>query len=129
MFLKRSLLVAFCVWLGLFLACRQQRDLTPDLKLTHEISPQPPRVGEVTITLRLTDATGKPLSGALLKLEGNMSHAGMAPVFAEAQETDAGRYRSTLALSMAGDWYVLVTGTLPNGRRFERPFEMKGVAP
>ena len=57
-----------------------------------------------------------------------MSHAGMAPVFAEAKELEPGRYRSTFELSMAGDWFVLVTVTLPDNRKFERQFEIKGVA-
>ena len=68
------------------------------------------------------------MRGALLKLEGNMSHAGMAPVFGEAQETEPGRYRTTLELSMAGDWYVVVTATLPDNRTIGRQFEIKGVA-
>lgn len=129
MFLKRSLVFALCVCVALLSGCRQQKDSAPDLTLAHEISPQPPRVGQVAIALRLMDASGKPLTGAVMKLEGNMSHAGMVPVFADAQETEPGRYLGTLEFSMAGDWYVVVTGTLPNGRKFERQLEVKGVAP
>lgn len=131
MFRKRNSLVALCVWLVIIQGvqgCRHRAG-SDDLILKHEISPQPVRVGQVTITLRLTDAAGTPVSGALLKLEGNMSHAGMAPVFAEAKETEAGHYRSTLELSMAGDWHVLVFVTLPDKRKFERQFEIKGVSP
>ena len=79
--------------------------------------------------LKLTNAAGIPITGAQVKLEGNMSHAGMAPVFAEAKETDPGRYRCTMELSMAGDWFVLVTATLPDNRIYGRQFEIKGVAP
>jgi len=95
----------------------------------HEIAPQPPRVGVVTITLRVTDASGRPLRGARVKLEGNMSHAGMTPVLADAAEVEAGRYRSNMELSMAGDWVVLVHLTLPDGAKVERQLEIKGVAP
>lgn len=63
-----------------------------------------------------------------MKLEGNMSHAGMAPVFAETQETEPGRYQSKMELSMAGDWHVSVRATLPDGRQFDREFEIKGVS-
>lgn len=101
----------------------------PDLVLLHEVSPQPPRVGPVTITLKLSDLSGKPVSGAHIRLEGNMSHAGMAPVFAEASETDPGSYRSILNLSMAGDWDVLVHVTLRDSRTLEQHFDIKGVAP
>ena len=56
-----------------------------------------------------------------------MSHAGMAPVFADAKEIEPGRYQSEIELSMAGDWYVSARVTLPDGRQFERQFEIKGV--
>lgn len=101
----------------------------PDLILAHEIFPQPPRVGQVTITLKLTDVSKKPVTGAHIKLEGNMSHAGMTPVFAEANEIAPGSYRSVVNLSMAGDWDILVHITLPDSRKLDRHVEIKGVAP
>lgn len=100
-----------------------------DLTLAPEVSPEPPRVGPVTIVLRLTDASGTAVTGVRLELEGNMTHPGMAPVFAEAIEIDPGRYRANLELSMAGDWHVAVHVTLRDGRKLEREFEIKGVAP
>ena len=62
-----------------------------------------------------------------MKLEGNMSHAGMTPVFAGANETSPGRYSSTMELSMAGDWHVVVHMTLPDGSKLQREFEIKEV--
>jgi hypothetical protein len=97
--------------------------------VAHEVTPQPPRVGQVIITLRVTDVSGKPLSGAHINIEGNMSHAGMAPVFAEAAAVEPGRYRANLEITMAGDWVMLVHLTLPDGAKVERQFEVKGVAP
>ena len=67
------------------------------------------------------------MTGARIKLEGNMSHAGMAPVFADAKETETGRYQSSMDLSMAGDWYVSARVTLADGRQFDREIELKGV--
>jgi hypothetical protein len=81
----------------------------------------------VTITLRLTDTSGTAVTGARIKLEGNMSHAGMAPVFADAKEIQPGRYQANMELSMAGDWYVSVRVTLADGRQFDREIEIKGV--
>ena len=127
MFLKGKSVIALCVCLALAQACRHQNDSVPELTLTHEVSPQPPRAGPLTITLRLADASGKPATGVRINLEGNMSHAGMTPVFAGAKETEPGRYSSTMELSMAGDWYFLVHMTLPDGRKLERQFEIKGV--
>lgn len=79
--------------------------------------------------LRLTDASGKAVTGARVRLEGNMSHPGMTPEFADAQEIEPGRYGSSLTFSMAGDWIILVHATLADGRKFERQFEIKGVSP
>ena len=114
-----------CALLGV--ACRLTEP-TPDLRVEHEISPSPPRVGATTVNLKLTDfASSKPLSGARVRLEGNMTHAGMTPVFADAQEVEPGRYRATLEFTMGGDWVVLVRLTLPDGRKIERQFDVKGV--
>lgn len=95
----------------------------------YEISPQPPRVGPVTLTLRLTNFSGAGVSGAHLTVEGNMSHAGMAPVFSEAKEIEPGRYQSVIELSMAGDWYVTVHATLPDKPKVDFKFEINGVEP
>jgi hypothetical protein len=124
---KRNSAIALCACLLFAQACRQKTAAPADvtLTLTHEISPQPPRVGRVVIALRLTDASGKPATGARVTLEGNMSHAGMSPVFAEAHEAANGNYRATMELSMAGDWIVLVHVTLADGRKVEQQFETR----
>ena len=127
MFLKRKSVILLCVCVALAQACKRQNDPASELTVTHEVSPQPPRVGQLTIMLKLSDASAKPAAGVRVRLEGNMSHAGMTPVFAEAKETEPGRYSATMDFSMAGDWYVLVHMTLPDGRKLERQFEIKGV--
>ena len=58
-----------------------------------------------------------------------MSHAGMSPVFANTSEVAPGEYQAKMALSMAGDWIILVHLTLRDGAKVERQFEIKGVAP
>ena len=108
-------------------ACRHEIEPAPDLTVTHEVSPQPPRVGPLTITLKVADSFGKPATGIRIKLEGNMSHPGMTPVFADGKETGTGRYSATMELSMAGDWYFVVHMTLADGRKMEHQFEIKGV--
>ena len=109
------------------LSCRTQS--SAEVTIAHEVLPQPPRVGQVEIRLRPTDASRTPLMGAEIKLEGNMSHAGMSPVFADTLEVAPGEYRANMDLSMAGDWVILVHLTLRDGVKLERQFEIKGVAP
>jgi len=127
-FLKRKSVIALCVCFAVVQACRHQRDAAPELTMTPEVSPQPPRVGPLTITLKLADASGKPATGVHVQLEANMSHPGMRPVIAFARETEPGEYSSTFEFSMAGDWFVMVYMKLPDGRLVERQFEIKGVS-
>jgi YtkA-like len=99
----------------------------PDIAVQYEVAPQPPRVGTTTISLKLTDKNGAPVSGARVDLEGNMSHAGMSPASVDAKEIETGKYRGKLELMMAGDWIVLVHVTLPDGEKLERQIELSGV--
>ena len=128
MLARRNSLVVLCVGLALLQGCRRQNDSLSYLTVTHEISPQPPRVGQTRITLSVTDASKTPVTGAQVILEGNMSHAGMAPVYAETTEVAPGRYGANIDLSMAGDWNISVHVKLQNGLNLERQFEIKGVA-
>jgi hypothetical protein len=108
--------------------CHRAGDSAPPvITIEHEITPQPVRVGSATIILRLSDRSGKAVTGARVTLEGNMSHAGMAPVFAKANETEPGRYHAPLKFSMGGDWIVLVHMTLSDGQKLEQQFEIRGV--
>jgi hypothetical protein len=107
--------------------CQRAGETGAGVSVEHEFEPRPPRVGKASVTLRVADASGRPLSGARVSLEGNMSHAGMRPVFGEARESGPGRYESELEFTMAGDWVVLVRLALPDGRKIERQFDVKGV--
>ena len=122
-----SLLCLLCLFVAGCISCRSQS--SAEVFIAHEVSPQPPRVGQVEIRLRVTDGSRKPLTGARISLEGNMSHAGMSPVFVDTSEFAPGEYRANMNLSMAGDWVVLIHVTLRDGTKLERQFEIKGVAP
>ncbi len=108
-----------------------QRDRGSDrpegVKVSLTVEPDPPAVGPARATVKLTDAEGKPLRGATLKLEGNMNHAGMKPVFADARETRTGEYEADLELTMGGDWFILITGTLEDGRKLKEKKDLPGV--
>jgi len=114
----------------LFIAsCFKPVEAPPFVAIEHEISPQPARVGPATVTLKLADATGRSLTGAHVAIEADMSHAGMNALFAEAKETEPGRYQAHVQFQMAGDWVILLHVTLPSGERLERQIDVKGVRP
>jgi hypothetical protein len=108
--------------------CKRPDAAAPQLAIASEISPQPVRVGAATITFAVTER-GKPASGAKISVEADMSHAGMSPVFAEAKETQPGSYQSQLSFAMAGDWVLLLHGTLADGKKFERQIHVNDVRP
>jgi YtkA-like len=109
-------------------ACHKPRASVPAIAIEHQIAPWPARVGPTAITLKMSNPAGKPVAGAIVKLEGDMSHPGMRPEFGEAPETEAGQYHGALTFSMAGDWVILMHITLPDGRKLERQMEVNGVA-
>jgi hypothetical protein len=118
-------------WLAVLLlvlagCSRGGKDL-PDVAMDLIVEPQPPQIGLARITISLADAGRQPISGARVALEGNMSHAGMVPVFAQASEVTPGRYQADLEFTMGGDWFILVRADLPDGRSMERKVDVPGV--
>ena len=123
----QTVLLFLCVVVLLVASCQKAAHPGPAVRIAHEIAPLPARVGVATITLRVSDASEKAITGAKITLEGNMSHAGMAPAFGEMKETAPGRYQGTLELAMAGDWIVTIHLTLAHGEKVEEQIEIKGV--
>ncbi len=95
--------------------------------MREEIEPEPPVVGPATVTVSLADAEGHPITRAKLTVEGDMSHAGMSPVFVESQEVTGGRYQAHIDFAMAGDWVLLLHIQLADGEAVERQIDVKGV--
>jgi hypothetical protein len=124
---RRLTLVVLAIMFGI--SCHRPSNASSGVKVEFQIKPQPVRVGPVEISLTLTDIATHPLTGAQITVEADMSHAGMSPVFAPSKEVGAGQYQSQLSLGMAGDWVVLLHGTLPNGEKLERQFNVGDVRP
>jgi YtkA-like protein len=129
-----SLWLKLLAFLGLALCanvlhsgCRKTSESPPDIVFEGKVAPDPPTKGPATVTLKLADSAGKPIVGARVNLEGNMSHPGMRPVFGEASEVSPGRYESALEFTMGGDWVILFHITLPDGRNLQRQIDVKGV--
>jgi hypothetical protein len=124
----RKLLVLF-IFSAMLLSvtCRKVSEPANQVSIQLEGNQQTFRIGRETIAFTLKDALGKPSTGARVSLEANMSHAGMAPVFADATEVGPGSYRGVVEFSMAGDWIITIHARLADGQKVERQFEVKGV--
>ena len=118
-----------CTATLLIASCSRPVGSTSFVAIEHELSPEPARVGPATITLKLANSAAKPITGAHVAIEGDMSHPGMSPRFAEAKETEPGRYEARLEFAMAGDWVILLHVTLSDGKKLERQFDVRGVRP
>ncbi len=98
------------LFLFLLTACGSS---TPTSDLTVTLQPAPEGRNGTFLTINLTDPAGKPVTDASVSLEGNMNHAGMAPVLGDGVKDDAdgaldGSYQVPFAFDMAGDWIVAV---------------------
>jgi hypothetical protein len=90
--------------------------------VTMVAQPSTPVVGDGTLVVTLRNPAGKPVTGAGLQIEGNMSHAGMQPSFGKVTGEDAGQYTVAIPWTMGGDWYVDIKATLADGRVIARRF-------
>jgi hypothetical protein len=105
-------------------ACGRSGDPSPKLAVTWNLSPSAPAVGPAVLIVTLRDSVGAPVKNAAVRLEAQMTHAGMAPVFATATERPAGVYDLSFAFTMQGDWALLVSATPPDGARTERRIDV-----
>lgn len=75
-----------------------------------------PTVGPATVVVFLLQADGEGLTGATVEVTGDMTHAGMMPVVAMAEEAESGLYRTEdFRFTMAGDWILTAQIELPDG--------------
>jgi hypothetical protein len=126
---RLRLLPFACAAFLLAIGCSRQADSPVGVTIEHTVSPEPPLVGRAAVLLKLSDPAATPISGAHITVEADMSHAGMAPVFTEASETQPGEYQAQLNFAMAGDWVILLHVRLPSGQTLERQFNVSGVLP
>jgi len=109
------------------LGCSSSSGVPDNIVFSYESDPNPPRIGLNTFTVTLKSASGGRIVGARVSLEGNMSHAGMAPVFGDAKEVGPGRYQGALDLKMRGDWTILCHVRLPSGVSFDREIDIRNI--
>lgn len=97
--------------------------------ITLRTDPATPTSGPARLIVHLVTPDGTPLTGARVKVEGNMSHAGMQPVNGDAQEQGGGDYVvEGFQFTMGGDWLLTVRATLSDGTRVQKNVPIDGVA-
>ena len=120
----QSALLAFACACGLSSACFVAAPAARDVSIESTLTPAQPTIGKAVLRVRLLDASSRPVPGAQLRVEGHMSHPGMSPVLATAEEQSPGIYDAELQFTMRGDWVLLLTGTLANGSTITQRVEV-----
>ena len=107
----------------LLVACgREKSTNTGNLNVT--LIPAPGKDGQA-VTIQLTDASGQPVTDAVVSIEGNMQHAGMAPVTVNGVRDDAdgvkdGKYQVPFRFTMLGDWVLTVSSERADGTKVQQ---------
>jgi hypothetical protein len=93
-----------------------------DYQVTLATDPAPAQQGAGTVIVVIKDKQGQGVDAARVSIEGNMSHAGMKPEYADSTIGASGEYHLPLSWTMGGSWYVDVKITLRNGEVVRRRF-------
>lgn len=107
----------------LIAGCRQQTTPTTGITMALSLEPEPAVVGAAEFRVSLTSADNLPITDAAVTVRGDMNHAGMVPVIAEAQRVEGVLYVVPFEWTMAGDWTVEVSAVLPDGTTASQTFD------
>jgi hypothetical protein len=111
-------------------ACGRHAAIAEDVSVEWKMTPTQPIAGTPSLgVLTLRDGARRPVDGARLQVVGQMSHPGMAPVVATVTERGDGVYQVDLRFTMNGDWILLVSGSLPDGRRLNHRIDIANRRP
>jgi hypothetical protein len=101
-----------------------------EVTVTWTIDPPRPLAGvEIVVHLDVRNSDGTPATGVRMQCAAQMSHPGMAPIISPVVERSPGLYETRLHLSMAGDWVLVASGELPDGRNMTSSFRIPDVQP
>jgi YtkA-like len=92
---------------------------TSAVLLTTRLVPPQPSVGPATVTVSLSGATAATLGRATVQVVGHMTHPGMTPVVATVTPRGPDVYEAAIDFTMPGDWMLIATVRLHDGRRLE----------
>jgi Cu(I)/Ag(I) efflux system membrane fusion protein len=105
-------------------------------RITAEVEPEVPRVGENLLTITLANADGEPLPDAKIRAVAEMPAMGSMPAMrapAELREVAPGVYEGTFDLPMEGAWPLAITLEAPGLPARTVGFDMatgrRGLAP
>jgi hypothetical protein len=109
-------------------ACSRQSSLDDqagEIAVDISFDPNPPVVGAGVIFLQVQDERSQPIEDLNIDVKGDMTHAGMTPVFGDSVHEGDGLYIVPFEWTMAGDWIIQVNAELPDGILLDRSFDVR----
>jgi len=108
-------------------ACTRQpaAEDTSGVLVTTRLVPPQPTVGPATLTVSLSGGTAAILGGSTVEVVGHMTHPGMTPVVATVTPRGPDVYDAAMDFTMPGDWMLIATVRLRDGRRLESRLPVK----
>jgi hypothetical protein len=125
--MRSAILLIILFWAALLLgACGGRASQQPgNTDVWIDLDADSLAVGQTTLTVRVTDGNGAALEDATVNVRGDMNHAGMVPVLAEAVTGGQnGVYRVPFEWTMGGDWIVTVEAILADGESVSQQFNV-----
>ncbi len=112
--IAHRLLLCLLLSVMLLAGCRQQQLSAADIQLSMSVSDL--LIGETTLLVTVTDSKGNTLSNpGRLNVRGDMDHAGMVPVLAEADSATNGVFTLPFEWTMGGGWTIEARLALEDG--------------
>ncbi len=84
--------------------------------------PNPLRIGPATFIIDVKDKNGKPVNGATVSFDINMTAMNMGTQQGNASPQGNGRYAAYGRMSMRGPWKVSTQITMPDGSTVNKDF-------
>jgi len=97
--------------------------LTDDVQMRISAYPFPLRIGPTTVNVELLTADGEAISGATVDMRAIMDHDGMLPIFGQKRPEESGTYPLRTSFTMAGQWLMSITATMPDGTSLTETFD------
>ena len=85
-------------------------------------NPDPLRLGQATFMIDVKDKNGKPVNGAIVTFDLNMTAMNMGTQQGNATSQGNGRYSAVGNMSMRGPWRVRTTVKMPDGSMENKDF-------
>lgn len=90
--------------------------------VTLSTDPNPLRLGQATFMIDVKDKSGKPVDGATVSFDINMTAMNMGTQQGTATPQGSGRYSAVGNMSMRGPWRVRTTVKMPDGSTENKDF-------